>query len=296
MLAPRDIYIIAIIGLFFIIFAVVASIVARREHFLGQAEQFPRIIWTYWVTGAEDMPEVVKRCIDTWTKHNPDYSIRIMSRQTYRVYLPDLNLDQLRHNDSPARESDFMRLALLSKYGGFWMDASTICTAPLKWIQDLCKTNNKQMFGYYLPGFTSNDKYPVIESWIFACTKESSFVKAWSNEFYSMNNYPSVNAYVEAARKDTDLQKIDLPEYLAIHVAAQRVLQRNKNAPYTDLELVSAIQATNGPLHYLSKVAWSSEDAIKSICTNQTSLVKLRGNERRVAQRNLIQLDCIFKK
>ena len=251
-------------------------------------DPFPKIIWTYWIE--EDIPPLVSKCIETWKIHNPTYKINILSRKNINQYI-SIDITKLPRNDSPARESDFVRLNILSKYGGFWIDASSICRKSFDWIQE--RSLNKEFFGYYISNFTTDDRYPVIESWFFACKKNSKFVKLWSDEFMKLNNFDSVDDYVNNIKIDTDIQNISSPDYLAIHIAIQRVLQIY--GPWNDIELISATDARDGPLYYLQQTDWNSNKAIISLCEQekekQTSIIKFRGSERETAENNM---NCLF--
>ena len=100
---------------------------------------------------------------------------------------------------------------------------------------------------------------------------------------------------VKLWHKDTDLQNLMSPEYLTIHAAAQRVLQ--KLGPWSDLEILSATEAGNGPLHYLSKTDWDSTKAVNSLCEQEehrTTIIKFRGSDREVAEKNISSLNCVF--
>jgi len=81
--------------------------------------------------------------------------------------------------DSITRKSDFIRLELLSKYGGIWMDASIICKYSLNWIHAYQKNTDAEMVGYYINGFTTIEKYPVVENWFISCIPKSRFIELW---------------------------------------------------------------------------------------------------------------------
>ena len=209
-----------------------------------------------------------------------------------RQYLPDVDIVAMVGNDSVTRESDLVRLHILAQYGGFWMDASTVCYKPLDWIQE--RGNNSQYFGFYLDGWTSDVRYPVIENWFFACVPRSSFVQAWLAEFMRINEFTTVNDYVASVKQDTNVQGIplDLQNYLAMHIAAQRVLQNQ--GPWTGLDVISATQEGTGPLYYLAKNGWDTEKAVDNLCDSLTQLIKFRGAERNAAVNRIDKLGCIF--
>jgi hypothetical protein len=232
----------------------------------------PKIFWTYWEDS--DIPDIIRKCIATWEKHHPDYDIIILNKETLHLYCDD-DIYNLKHADTPPRISDFVRLAVLTKYGGTWIDCSSILTEPL---QD----HPYECVGYYIDGFTTKHMYPVIESWFISCVKNCQFVKKWKDAFYSINNYDTIDDYLSATRKTTDFQNINSPAYLTIHVAAQYVLQ-NDNGNFS----LYLMKAEDGPLKYLAKNEWKSDKAIDGLIKGEhiTPIVKFRSQERNVLEK-----------
>ena len=257
-------------------------------------KEIPKIIWTYWAE--ENQPKLVEKCINSWKIHNPDYEIRVLNKNSVSLWLPELKLNELKHNDKPARESDFVRLSILSEYGGFWADASMGMTKSLNFIRDIQHEKECEFIGYYLEGFTSRTEYPVIESWFFACVPGSNFVKQWLNEFMSINNHETVDYYIkEKQNSGVDLQKIDSPNYLAIHVAAQAVMQKLMSVDEVSKKL-HLLKAEDGPYKWLKSSNWDIIKGLQNLCEDpnlRTPTVKLRGSERDAINNNK-NLECVY--
>ncbi len=97
-----------------------------------------QIIWQYWGQGIDDLsdlPLVVQECFKSVDKYKGDYQVIRLSDETIKDYLdlPDFVYDKLKKNPAFTRTffSDLLRLALLSTYGGVWLDATILLTAPL---------------------------------------------------------------------------------------------------------------------------------------------------------------------
>ena len=250
---------------------VVAMVVLFISFF--RKSKIPKIIWSYW--NDENIPEITKKCISTWRKHNPDYDIRVLTPKTASELIGDM---KFKHNDSPQRESDYVRLMVLSKYGGVWCDASIIMIKPLP-------KKNCEFFGYYLEKFTSNKKFPVIESWFFMCEKGSTFVGMWRDEFLRLNSFDTIKDYVNDVESNgVDLQKISQKEYLSIHVSSQYVQQ--KLGPVN----LCLEKAEDGPLQLVD-----DPSRLLKICKGtNTPFIKLRGGERRMVEENWEKYSCLF--
>ena len=274
------------------------SLVVERFNNTNTTQTIPKIIWTYWqdtnVTNTSNaLSPIVQQCIATWRKYNPSFTINILNRQNLKTFT-DVDIVGLKNNDSMTRESDFVRINILKMYGGFWLDASVICTQSLDWVIESCRKKQSQFFGYYLSAWTTNMNYPILENWMFACVPKSDFVTNWCNEFMRVNMFDTVDAYIANVRLDTDLQGLQMPNYLAMHAAAQWTLQ---HGTYTDLHIISATE-DNGPLSYLSDRAWNTQRAMKGLCENNRyksmSIIKMRGAERTYIEKHASQAVCLF--
>jgi hypothetical protein len=277
-----------------VLVALAVCLVVLRVKSNFQSE-IPKTIWTYWVE--ENPPEIVQKCIESWKKHNPDYDVHLLNKNTVSRWVPELELNDLKHNDGPTRESDFTRLSVLSKYGGFWVDASIIMNGSLEPIRQIQAEKGCEMVGYYIHDFTTRSEYPVIENWFFACVPGSAFVQQWRDEFMSLNTHNTVNDYINAKKKaGVDLQRISSPEYLAMHVSAQTVMQKLMSIEDVSKKL-HLMKAEDGPFKYLVYKNWNSAEALKSLCDVselRTPLIKLRGTERR-ALNEKEDLKCILE-
>lgn len=96
-----------------------------------------KIIWQYWGQGysKEDVPEVVQRCFDSVDKFSNGYTVIRLCDETLCEYidLPSFVWDKYNNGAlGKAHFSDLVRLALLQTYGGIWLDATILLTAPLE--------------------------------------------------------------------------------------------------------------------------------------------------------------------
>ena len=95
-----------------------------------------KIIWQYWGQGysKEDIPEVVQRCFDSVDKFSNGYTVIRLCDETLSEYidLPEDVLSKYRTGVVGATHfTDLIRIALLTAYGGVWLDATILLTAPL---------------------------------------------------------------------------------------------------------------------------------------------------------------------
>ncbi|CAM2823960.1 capsular polysaccharide synthesis protein [Helicobacter burdigaliensis] len=97
-----------------------------------------KIIWQLWFQGESEAPETIRVCFDFVKKHmGEEYKVIILDQNNIKDYidLPSFVYERALDKDFSAKPitifSDLLRVALLSTYGGVWMDASLYLSAPL---------------------------------------------------------------------------------------------------------------------------------------------------------------------
>lgn len=98
----------------------------------------PPVIWTYWEQGWQHAPLVCQICVESWELSNPELTLHKVSAMDLPALLPDLcRWDRLWELPAGQR-SDLVRLALLEKFGGIWVDATLFSSAPIMpWLDGL---------------------------------------------------------------------------------------------------------------------------------------------------------------
>jgi hypothetical protein len=132
-----------------------------------------KTIWTCWFQGRENAPPLVKSCLDSWERHNPDWDLRCLDAATVQRYVPlrhyiDLNEKTL----TAASLSDVLRIVLLHEFGGLWVDATLLCNRPLDdWLPDVM---TEGFFAFAAPA----PRRPLA-SWFLSAEADHYLVSAW---------------------------------------------------------------------------------------------------------------------
>lgn len=88
-------------------------------------------IWICWWQGLDNAPEIVRSCVQSIKRNAGEHEIILITEENYRNYVsfPDW-IEEKRRNNIISRTiySDLLRLNLLSKYGGIWIDSTFFCT------------------------------------------------------------------------------------------------------------------------------------------------------------------------
>ncbi len=93
-----------------------------------------KIIWVLWLQGEEFAPEIVRRCISSIREHAGECEVRVVDNSNLADYIviPNSINERLRkHQMQFAQYSDYIRVALLVRYGGFWIDSTVLMTGPM---------------------------------------------------------------------------------------------------------------------------------------------------------------------
>ena len=107
----------------------------NRNEFLPEENTMqPNRIWLCWWQGIDKAPDVVRMCVSSITRNAGNHPVVVITEQNYSEYihLPEWILKKYTEGViSRTHFSDILRLSLLCKYGGLWMDATFYCTESL---------------------------------------------------------------------------------------------------------------------------------------------------------------------
>ena len=121
------------------------------------------IIWSCWLQGLDDAPEIVQVCHEERLRCHPNYLHQLVTAKNLADYLTldDYLLDKW-HKGLIKEHSlaNIIRLELLHKYGGIWMDATVLCTTDS------------------LPGYMLYNPLFVYSSWSW-CSCDVRPVSVW---------------------------------------------------------------------------------------------------------------------
>lgn len=93
-------------------------------------EQF--IVWTCWFQGEENAPALVKACFESMRNCFSDCEVIVLTEDNFKqfVTIPDYILEKYERGIiSNAHFSDILRIEVLYKHGGLWLDSTVFVTA-----------------------------------------------------------------------------------------------------------------------------------------------------------------------
>lgn len=147
-------------------------------------------IWICWFQGLEEAPPIVKRCYESVKKNNPDKEIIVITSENLHDYIEfPAYIEKKWKNGiiTHTHMTDLLRLELLIKYGGTWIDATVFCSS------DLIPTYffDSDLFFYQLlkPGRDGNGIY--FSSWFMSAKTNNKILMATQllcYEYWKENN------------------------------------------------------------------------------------------------------------
>jgi len=132
---------------------------------LDSTAKVPKKIWMLWFQGLDNAPHVVKECYASWKNLNPDWQV---------IFLDDTNLHEYVDMEDISKGggvlqkqtlADIIRINLLAKYGGVWVDATCYCCRPLDdWLEEHAGS------GFF--AFDAPAKSRMMGNWFMASSRD----------------------------------------------------------------------------------------------------------------------------
>jgi hypothetical protein len=153
----------------------------------------PKIIWLLWHQGFENAPEVIQQCALSWSRHNPTWKVVLLNRHNLEEYV---GVDELvgsnRQTISMQALSNIVRINLLARHGGLWVDATCFCCRSLDdWLGDCLAS------GFFAFSNPAPDR--LISSWFLASRPDNSLTAAYCravNSYWDQNVFPFQNRWL----------------------------------------------------------------------------------------------------
>jgi len=251
-------------------------------------EKLPKIVWSYW--DSDTLPEQVqliyennKRKLDGW-----DYILVNSSNKKKYVGKDDIynKLEEL--SITGLQYSDWLRLYLLKKYGGVWLDISIIINSTIDDLYSESVKSQSELTGFNSPHLEFKDiNIPVVESWFIMAPINSEVISLWYKEFDTALKEGLLNYKRRQIKDGVNYQNIfgdvnvnESEIYLSIHGCLQVVLQKKLNRK-ANMYLQSA---TESMFKIQSDCKWDKKCLQEKINDKSYSkkipYIKLRGDDR----------------
>lgn len=126
-------------------------------------------VWVCWFQGLDNAPDIVRKCYESLKKNLTDREIVLITRDNMNDYVkfPKFILDKWKSGQiTHTHMTDLLRLELLIKYGGMWIDATVLCTSKREDIPDYFFDSDLFLYQTLKPG-RDGQTLPV-SSWLIS--------------------------------------------------------------------------------------------------------------------------------
>lgn len=149
-----------------------------------QAVSKEKYIWVCWMQGIENAPEIVKTCIQSIKDNITNRKVVLITSENYRKYVTFPDFIQLKINNKiikGAHLTDLLRLELLDRYGGTWIDATVYCSG--KKIPCYMLDSDLFLFQCLKPG--RDGHITTISNWFITAKAHHKFIYLEKELLYS---------------------------------------------------------------------------------------------------------------
>lgn len=152
-------------------------------------------VWVCWWDGLEKAPDVIKRCVRSIQEHAGEHPVRVLDKYTIKQYLtiPDYITDMVEKKRlGLANLCDYIRVALLEKYGGLWLDATIFCSQEIPdwyFTYDVFTIKSKSAENKFNKKYISNGRWVTYCIGGRAGTSLFQFLRSAFEEIWSTENY-----------------------------------------------------------------------------------------------------------
>ena len=111
-----------------------SSLIEKTEGKTDSKRTVNKTVWLSWLQGMDNAPMVVQKCYESVKEQFGDWNIVVITSENYKDYtdFPQYILDKVGSGIiTRTHFSDLLRIELLSKNGGLWLDATVYCTGRL---------------------------------------------------------------------------------------------------------------------------------------------------------------------
>lgn len=225
-------------------------------------------VWWCWFQGEENAPLLNRVCLQSLKEKLKDREIVVITLDNYKDYvdIPDYIIEKFNKKKiTYTHFSDILRIELLTKYGGTWIDSSVYCTSYNKDFFD------KPLFAF--SNFMKADSSIVCSSWFITSEMENPIlltVRDLLHKYWKDNNklihYYLVHFFITMATSKYPKLWKDVPKFSNIppHILQFELLDKFDEKRYDQIKKMSDFHKLNQKLDFSNSKGTFYEKIIKT--------------------------------
>lgn len=162
-----------------------------KRKYMNQLEEFEKkydinlshessdYVWICWFQGIDSAPEIVKICYHSLKENLPKKKIILITSENMEEYVqfPEFILQKWKNGQiTHTHMTDLLRLELLIKYGGMWVDATVYCSQKEDKIPEYYFNSDLFFYQCLKPGRDGHCTY--MSSWLISAKSNNKILMA----------------------------------------------------------------------------------------------------------------------
>lgn len=224
---------------------------------LTSKSKFNKTVWWCWLQGLSNAPKLSKMCLKSAQEIFSDYKFNIVTLNNLDKYLEIPSNIMKKYKAGiikPATFSDILRLMLLDKYGGVWIDSTVLCTNDR--IKSVIEHNSCFAFKN---GILENNDDIKISSWFLSCfpgdllihDTKRLMLNYWENHDFTENYYIMHLLFTLVTEKYPELWN-SVPTYSNVppHILVKELNASFSEQRFKQLDNFSSVHKLNNHQNY----------------------------------------------
>ena len=161
------------------------------ENINKEEREINKTVWICWLQGIENAPILVQNCYESICKYLSDWNIIVITSENISQYteFPSYIIEKWEQGIiTNTHFSDLLRVELLARHGGLWIDSTVLCTGK---IPDYITESELFLFQCLKPGL---DGHCILGSSWLIYSKTNNIVLSAIRQL--LFNYWEKNSYL----------------------------------------------------------------------------------------------------
>lgn len=134
-------------------------------------------VFVYWVGKSFSLVELLHKIMALHSNNGQHYQLHLLNETNLTHYLQEIpnNFYQL----NPAYQADYVRVAVIERYGGIWLDSDTLVMSDLSELFNLFETRQ---------GFFIRQNNEILCNGVFGSKAGTPLMVQWRNDILQLIN------------------------------------------------------------------------------------------------------------
>ena len=138
----------------------------------------PRNLFLFWTGPTPHLIQILRDLVYLHSTSGKGYTVHLITPENIGDYLHESSLPSYFHNLCPAHQADLIRVNVVCKYGGMWLDSDILIIHSLDSLFDLLETKN----GFFVRQDSVAHSTGRFTNAIFGSRPDTDIMRTWSKD------------------------------------------------------------------------------------------------------------------